>query len=111
MSNTNKMNVMAAPPGPFSDGFGGYTSQFFSSPVETIPFVKPDLPPTPVPVAAKVVYGKTGEGDSTGKDVRGTHDCGFAGCGFAGRTTHGLARHVHAMHGGFAGLGRRMAAK
>lgn len=112
--------LAAANGGPFgSDGFGDpRQTAMFPSGMETLPVVKMPgeaaLPKAPGAGRETMAYGNTGQGDASqgGKVVHGMgdpeHPCGFAGCGFSGRTPHGLARHVHAIHGGFGGLGRRL---
>ncbi len=40
-------------------------------------------------------------------DTSHSYDCPH-GCGVTSRSSHGLARHVHARHGGFKGLGHAL---
>lgn len=85
---------------PMSDGFGGRTAAFFSSATETMPFVPSGLHPVEPPVAEKSVGSEEG---SPGGDP---HGFACKQCDRSTKTPHGLARHIHAKHGGYGGLGR-----
>jgi hypothetical protein len=84
---------------PMSDGFGGRTAAFFSSAVETMPFVPSGLPAVEPPQAEKAV----GDDDEAGSEP---HGFACKQCDRSTKTPHGLARHIHAKHGGYGGLGR-----